>query len=51
MTLKTLLAASVLVLVPMIAQAQCESSRLNVSCAEGTTYDTETMTCVAAPTS
>ncbi|MEX3014957.1 adenylosuccinate lyase [Gymnodinialimonas hymeniacidonis] len=55
MTIKTLLTASVLMLVPMMAQAQCMwdhgSQEAAISCADGTTWDAASMTCVAVASS
>ncbi|GAB5445690.1 hypothetical protein [Gymnodinialimonas sp.] len=55
MTIKTLLAASILLVVPAIAQAQCSwhmpAAEAQISCAGGMTWDAEAMTCVATATS
>ncbi|MBY4892513.1 hypothetical protein KUL25_07025 [Rhodobacteraceae bacterium N5(2021)] len=55
MTIKTLLAASVLLVVPAIAQAQCSwgasSTEAQISCAGGMTWDAEAMACVATASS
>ncbi len=55
MTIKTLLTASVLMLVPLAAQAQCFHSfgteEAAISCAEGMTYDADAMACVAVASS
>jgi hypothetical protein len=55
MTIKTLLAASVLVLTPMMASAQCSAfhgaQEAAISCAEGMTWDATSMTCVAVASS
>ena len=51
MKIKTLLAASVLLMAPMMAHAQCSWSHgaeeAAISCADGTTWDADAMTCVA----
>ncbi|MEJ6388999.1 adenylosuccinate lyase [Gymnodinialimonas ulvae] len=55
MTIKTLFAASVLVLAPMMASAECSwdygAQEAAISCAEGTTWDATAMTCVAVASS
>ena len=55
MTIKTLLTASILMLMPLAAQAQCFHSfgteEAAISCAEGTTYDADTRACVATASS
>ncbi len=52
MTFKTLLAASILLVVPALAQAQCYGSEeAAISCAEGTTWDAAQMTCVTGVSS
>lgn len=52
MTIKTLLAASVLLVLPAIAQAQCSSgAEASITCAEGMTWDATSMTCVATASS
>jgi hypothetical protein len=53
MTIKTLLAASVLLVLPAIAQAQCNygSSEAAISCADGMMWDATAMACVAVASS
>ena len=55
MTIENLLTASVLLLVPLAAQAQCSHSfsteEAANSCAEGMTYDADAMACVATASS
>ena len=47
MTLKTLFAAAVFALSPALVLAACyDHSEQAMTCADGTTYDTETKTCV-----
>lgn len=52
--IKILLTASILVLAPMMASAQCNwydgSQEAAISCVEGTAWDATTMTCVAVAT-
>ena len=48
MTIKTIFAAAVFTLAPMLAFAQCSSSHIEMqamTCAEGTVYDPESNTC------
>ncbi len=53
MTIKTLLAASVLLVMPAIAQAQCSygATEAAISCSDGMTWDATSMTCVAVASS
>ena len=56
MTIKTLLAAAVLMATPVIASAQCmwgdhSGQEAAISCAEGMTYDAVAMECVAVAAS
>ncbi len=55
MTLKTILTASVLMLVPVMAQAQCNwdygTQEAAISCADGTMWDATAMACVAVASS
>ncbi|MDG1801700.1 MAG: adenylosuccinate lyase [Paracoccaceae bacterium] len=56
MTIKTLLTAAALTLLPGLALAMgCHGSnhaeRANMSCAAGTTWDADSQTCVAGTTS
>ncbi len=55
MTIKTLLTAAVLVATPLMANAQCMwdygTQEAAISCAEGTTWDATSMTCVAVASS
>ncbi|MEM6890606.1 MAG: adenylosuccinate lyase [Pseudomonadota bacterium] len=47
MTIKTLAAAAALALIPALGfAAGCNYDRQAMSCAEGTTYDSQTGTCV-----
>jgi len=48
MSIKTLLAALVLTAAPGLAMAECNwmAERVTMSCAEGTTWDASTQTCV-----
>ncbi|MFK7869996.1 MAG: hypothetical protein AB8B58_12245 [Roseobacter sp.] len=49
MTIKTLAAAVALTLVPVLAYAEgCNYERQVMSCAEGTTFDAESGTCVTS---
>ena len=56
MTIKTLLTAAVLLATPMMASAQCMwgehgTQEAAISCAEGTSWDAASMTCVAVVSS
>ncbi len=55
MTIKALLTASVLLLVPLAAQAQCihdyGTQEAAISCAEGMTWDADASACVAVASS
>jgi hypothetical protein len=52
-TWKTLLASAVIVLSPALASAACnwEKQQVNMSCAEGTTWDASLSACVPIATS
>lgn len=49
--MKTALTVFVLALLPGLAAAQCSHERQAMSCAEGTSYDAESGTCVPVATS
>jgi len=49
--MKILLSVIALVLLPGLAAAQCSSDRQAMSCAEGTSFDPETGTCIPVTTS
>ncbi len=55
MTIKTLLAAFVLISAPALVHAQCmwgdHSTEAAISCADGSTWDPVAMTCVAEASS
>ncbi len=54
MSIKTLLAAIVLVAAPGLASAQCNwgtADQVTMSCSEGMTWDSATQTCVPVATS
>ena len=53
-SMKTLLATAVLVAAPGLAMAECswnKAEQVTMSCAPGTTFDADTQSCVANPTS
>lgn len=50
MTLKTMIAAAVITLSPLMAQASCswgKTEQASMTCAEGMVYDASTGACVA----
>lgn len=46
MTIKTLLAATLLTAAPALAWAECSHSKQVMTCADGTTYSDDSKSCV-----